>query len=70
MSPFFRDLLLTVMVLGIFAAGVWVGTHLDPPTNDQMQRRYDGYRLCIPHPGCMTAEDYIDYYDLKWKLQQ
>jgi len=33
------------------------------------QIRYDGYRLCIPHPGCMTADDYIEYYDLKYRLE-
>lgn len=36
---------------------------------DEMQRRYEAYRVCIPNPRCMTAEDYIDYYDLKWRLE-
>jgi len=36
----------------------------------EMQKRYDAYRACIPNPRCMTADDYIDYYDLKWKLNQ
>ena len=36
----------------------------------KMQRDYDAYRICIPKPNCMTADDYIDYYDLKWKLEK
>jgi len=40
----------------------------DEPPPDQV--RYEAYRDCIPRPNCMTADDYIDYYDLKWKLEQ
>ena len=38
-----------------------------PKVSDQ--NRYEAYRLCIPKPNCMTADDYIDYYNLKWKLE-
>ncbi len=42
----------------------------DQRAHNEMQRDYDAYRECIPKPNCMTAHDYIDYYDLKWKLEK
>jgi len=35
-----------------------------------MLLRYEAYRMCIPNPNCMTADDYIEYYDLHWKMNQ
>ena len=61
---------------GIWLIGVGFGMALigiyelsTTPTSDEMQRDYDAYRECIPKPGCMKALDYIDYYELKWKLE-
>ncbi len=35
------------------------------------QRTYDAYRACIQTSQClMTAQDYIDYYNLKWQLEE
>jgi len=55
-----------------FIAGVILGVIAclgRGPTIDKMQRDYAAYRTCIPKPGCMTATDYIDYYNLKWELE-
>ena len=42
----------------------------DQRASDEMQRDYDAYRECIPKPNCMTSTAYLDYYDLKWKLEK
>ena len=50
---------------------LWLAAYMGwPQTREEMQRDYDAYRECIPKPNCMTATDYIDYYDLKWKLEK
>jgi len=36
---------------------------------EEMRRDYAAYSECIPKPHCMKAQDFIDYYNLKWKLQ-
>ncbi len=64
----------------LFYLGCFVGTVLTAfgyefivkaPTQEEMQREYDAYRDCIQTSRClMTAQDYIDYYSLKWELEQ
>ena len=56
--------LMCAITLALFWAEPWANRD-----RQEMELRYDAYRLCIPKPGCMTAEDYIDYYDLKWRLE-
>jgi len=63
-----RDMLIGFTLGWILSVPTYIYFATDD--TDELQRRYDAYRLCIPKPGCMTADDYIDYYDLKWKLQQ
>jgi len=52
-----------------FLTGVVAGEYATKQTPEEMQRDYDAYRECIPKPGCMKAADYLDYYDLKWALE-
>lgn len=34
-------------------------------------RAYMAYRACIERSSCqMTPQDWIDYYDLKWRLEE
>ena len=42
--------------------------HRGPTTEDRL-RAYAAYQECIPRPNCMTAADFIDYYNLKWRLE-
>ncbi len=53
------------VIVSVFGPGkLW-----EQQTNEDMLRDYDAYRECIPKPHCMKAADFIDYYDLKWRLQ-
>ena len=52
-------------IVSVFGPGkLW-----EQQTAEEMLRDYAAYSACIPKPHCMTAEDYIDYYNLKWRLQ-
>jgi len=53
----------------ITAATIEFGRLAPEPTSEELQRDYEAYRACIPKPGCMTADDYLDYYELKWRLE-
>ncbi len=52
------------VIVAVFGPGkLWEHPH------EEMLRDYEAYSACIPKPRCMTAEDFIDYYNLKWRLQ-
>lgn len=60
-------------IVGLFVGLFWLSVYTfitRPPPAEELQRRYDAYRNCIPEPWCMTAQDYIDYYDLRWQLEK
>jgi hypothetical protein len=54
--------------LFVTAAWIWMAG-MDRRSHDEMVRDYVAYRACIPKPFCMKADDYIDYYNLKWRLE-
>lgn len=56
-------------IIGVLAHSYTSGEMFATSERDKMRRDYVAYRACIPKPGCMTAADYIDYYDLKWRLE-
>jgi hypothetical protein len=38
---------------------------------EEAARTYHAYRACIERSSCrMTAQDWIDYYELKWELEE
>ncbi len=60
-----------VLALGLgFMGGYEYHDRYEERNPERYAQDYDAYRECIPKPGCMTATDYIDYYDLKWKLEK
>lgn len=69
MNTFWRDLAAVFIVVGIFCAGALFGATAGRPPKPPLEVRYEAYRECIPVPGCMSIEDYIDYYELKWELE-
>jgi hypothetical protein len=41
------------------------------PTAAEAGRAYTAYRACIQRSSCqMTPQDWIDYYELKWRLEE
>ena len=41
------------------------------PPRDELERRFEAYNLCIKINKCrMDPGDFVDYYDLKYKLLQ
>lgn len=56
-------ILLMVVIMTILDSG--------GPTREEMQRRFDAYHQCMQIPNCrMDTGDFIEYYDLKYKLLQ
>ena len=40
------------------------------PSAEEEARDYHAYRSCIHRSSCtMTAQDWIDYYELKWRIE-
>lgn len=38
---------------------------------EEAARTYTAYRACIQRSTCqMTPQDWIDYYELKWRLEE
>lgn len=57
-------------VLGWFSS-VPVFLYFQEPAADEALREYAAYRACIQRSACiMTPQDWIDYYDLKWRLEE
>lgn len=70
MSPFFRDVVFALVMIFAFIGGAWFGhqTKCDIVPDEVA---YAGYRACIKTSRCkMTVEDYVDYYEIKWRLEQ
>ena len=45
--------------------------YFQEPTAAEAARDYAAYRACIERSSCqMTPQDWIDYYDLKWRLEE
>lgn len=66
-----RDL--TYLFLGAFGAtlGWWLAATMDEPSAKEVARNYHAYRACIQRSNCrMTAKDWIDYYDLKYEIEE
>lgn len=43
----------------------------EEPSAEEAARNYHAYRACISRSNCrMTAQDWIDYYELKWELEE
>jgi hypothetical protein len=43
---------------------------LQEPTAEEAVIEYRAYKSCIARSNCkMTPRDWIDYYDLKWRLE-
>lgn len=43
----------------------------DEPTLVEMQNEFAAYSMCMQSTNCqMTPEDFIDYYDLKYRIVQ
>jgi hypothetical protein len=61
--------LLPAAIIGVLAHSYTSGQMFASSEREGMLRDYDAYRECIPQPNCMTAEDYIDYYNLKWRIE-
>lgn len=41
------------------------------PTAEEAARTFAAYRACIQRSTChMTPQDWIEYYDLKWRLEE
>ena len=70
-----RNSLIFGMMFG-FLVGVIVTALLwpdydDGPTLTEMQNEFAAYSMCMESTNCrMTPEDFIDYYDLKYRILQ
>ncbi len=72
-----RDLMFGILfgiALGSFGMAIIVsvfgpGKLWEQQTPEEMLRDYQAYRECIPKPFCMKSANYLDYYDLKWRLE-
>jgi hypothetical protein len=52
-------------------SSVPVFLYFQEPTAEEAGRTYMAYRACIERSSCqMTPQDWIDYYDLKWRLEE
>jgi hypothetical protein len=52
-------------------AASWIFTLEKEPSAEEAGRQYIAYRACIQRSTCkMTPQDWIDYYDLKWRLEE
>jgi hypothetical protein len=67
-----KRLEVVVLLVAVYVCGVWSGVLYDPqPTAEEAARTYHAYRACIERSSCrMTAQDWIDYYELKWELEE
>ena len=57
------------MILGMLIAIVGVQILTPERTRAERERDYEAYTVCIPKPNCMKAADFIDFYNLKWRLE-
>ena len=62
--------LLPAAILGVLAHSYTSGDMFAESSAASAARDLAAYRACIPKPNCMTAEDYINYYELKWRLEK
>lgn len=54
----------------VFLLGLIAKEHLPLDTTED-QRAYEAYRVCIQRSDCrMTSQDWIDYYNLEWRLEK
>lgn len=69
MSPFFRDVILGLVMIIAFVGGAYFGHQLKCDIVPA-EIAYEGYRACIKTSRCkMTVADYVDYYEIKWRLE-
>lgn len=67
-----HDWLLGVLA-GLGLAFIWGSAKnwIDEPDPREDERTYEAYRVCIQRSDCkMTADDWIDYYNLEWRLEK
>ena len=56
--------------VGWWSAIAWV-IFFAEPSAAEAARNFAAYRACIQRSDCMmTPQDWIDYYDLKWRLEE
>ena len=63
-------LIIAAIILGFVVIDKWQ----QPPDTEKMQREYTAYRHCMQVAGklqChMTPQDFVRYYELKYKLEE
>ncbi len=64
-------------VTGFITASILAGlamVTMFPSNLEKMQMRVDAYNMCMSRSGSlrchMTPDDFVDYYDLKYKIEQ
>ncbi len=70
-----RDFLATGIVvgilLGLIAGGLLWPDGYGEPKLTEMQNEFAAYSMCMQSTNCrMTPEDFINYYDLKYRILQ
>ena len=59
------------ILLGLIAGGLLWANDDDKPILAEMQNEFAAYSMCMQSTNCqMTPEDFIDYYDLKYRILQ
>lgn len=54
----------------VFAMFAWLFSNPEQSAAEAA-RDYAAYRACIERSSCvMTPQDWIDYYELKWRLEE
>lgn len=49
----------------------WIFSSTPEPSAEEAGRNYLAYRACISDHRCkMTTQDWIDYYNLKYELEE
>ena len=77
MKGFLKDVLFGLIVVFVIAFGFGFGLvgadKLFSEDPEEMQRKFDAYRLCMQSAGTnrcqMTPQDFIRYYELKYQLE-
>lgn len=73
MSDFLRKISTVLMVIAIFAGGVWLSARAERDVNLPPALELEAYQLCMRSAGTtrckMTPADFVRYYELKHQLE-
>ena len=59
------------ILLGLIVGGLLWANGYGEPKLTEMQNEFAAYSMCMQSTNCrMTPEDFIDYYDLKYRILQ